>query len=172
SGRYRRPVNPTGAYEPERIRAIVGSANLLTLLGAVPSRGRGFGLEDEQWGSHRVALISDGLWRSRFGADPAVVGRTVGIDSQPHTIVGILPPGFSWLDSDVQLLLPMSFEPGDNLNSHNNYFMATRRSPTSDRVHLRVRVAGVACRRAAAPAELIAGILRRKSPCCSPPVRW
>ncbi|HYZ90407.1 MAG TPA: ABC transporter permease, partial [Myxococcales bacterium] len=124
AGLYRRPVNLTGAHEPERVRAIVVSADLLSLLGAAPVLGRGFARDDERWGSHRVALIGSSLWRTRFGADPAVIGRTVGLDGQPYTIVGVLPPGFSWLGYEAELLLPMSFEPGDNMNSHNNYFMA------------------------------------------------
>ena len=65
---YRRPVNLTGAHEPQRVRAIVASADFLSVLGSVPARGRDFGRDDESWGSHRVALIGDGLWRSRFGA--------------------------------------------------------------------------------------------------------
>jgi putative ABC transport system permease protein len=120
---YRKAVNVTGAHEPQRVRAIVTSSDLLRVLGVVPALGRGFGLDDERWGSHRVALLGNGMWRSRFGADPAVVGRAVSIDGQPYTVVGVLPAGFSWLGSETELLLPLSFEPGDNLNSHNNYFL-------------------------------------------------
>jgi putative ABC transport system permease protein len=120
---YRQPVNLTGAQEPLRVRAVVASADLLPVLGVVPAHGRGFSREDERWGSHRLAILGDGLWRSRFGRDPAVIGSSISLDGQPYTVVGVLPQGFSWLGSEVPLLLPLSFEPGDNLNSHNNYFV-------------------------------------------------
>ena len=121
---YRKRVNVTGAQEPQRVRAIVASSELLQVLGVTPALGRAFSLDDERWGSHRVALLGNGLWRSRFGADAGVIGRAIAIDGQSYTVVGVLPAGFSWLGSETELLLPLSFEPGDNLNSHNNYFMA------------------------------------------------
>src|SRR5438105_2058889 len=120
---YRKPVNVTGAQEPQRVRAIVASSELLPVLGIVPALGRAFSLDDERWGSHRVALLGNGLWRSRFGAEPGVIGRAIAIDGQSYIVVGVLPAGFSWLGSETELLLPLSFEPGDNLNSHYNYFM-------------------------------------------------
>src|SRR6185437_51278 len=123
AGLYRKPVNVTGGEEPQRVRAIVASSDLLGVLGVVPALGRGFALDDERWGSHRVALLGNGMWRSRFGGDPGVIGRTISIDTQPYTVVGVLPAGFTWLGSEAELLLPLSFEPGDNLNSHNNYFL-------------------------------------------------
>ncbi len=120
---YRKAVNVTGAQEPQRVRAIVTSSDLLGVLGVVPALGRGLALDDERWGSHRVALLGNGMWRTRFGGDPAIVGRAISIDGQPYTVVGVLPAGFTWLGSETELLLPLSFEPGDNLNSHNNYFL-------------------------------------------------
>src|SRR2546426_899588 len=80
--------------------AIVASAELLSVLGVAPALGRGFSRDDERWGSHRVALLGDGLWHSRFGADPSIVGRSITLDGQPYTVAGVLPPGFSWLGSE------------------------------------------------------------------------
>src|SRR5712692_3415626 len=143
---YRNPVNLTGGQEPQRVRAIVASAELLPVLGVAPALGRGFSRDDESWGSHRVAILGDGLWHSRFGGDPAIVGRSITLDGQPYTVAGVLSPGFSWLGNEAQLLLPLSFEPGDNLNSHNNYFMAVigrlRRGVTEERA--RAELAGIA----------------------------
>jgi putative ABC transport system permease protein len=152
---YRRPVNLTGGHAPERVRAIVASADLLAVLGTLPALGRGFDRGDERWGSHRVALLGDGLWRSRFGADPGVIGRTLGIDAQPYLIAGVLPPGFSWLGNEAQLLLPMSFEPGDNLNSHNNYFVSVvgRLRPGATQEQARAEVSAFASRIAAESPE-------------------
>src|SRR4051794_39479623 len=120
---YRKAVNVTGGQEPQRVRAIVASSDTLAVLGVAPALGRAFSLDDERWGSHRVALISNGLWQSRFGSEPGVIGGALTVDGQPYTVVGVLPPGFTWIGSETELLLPLSFAPGDNLNSHNNYFM-------------------------------------------------
>jgi putative ABC transport system permease protein len=120
---YTPPVNLTGGLQPERAVALTVSSGFLATLGIQPAHGRGFVMQDEQWGSHRVAVLGDGLWRRRFAGDPAVVGRTIAINGDPYVVVGILPPAFSFLGLDAQLLLPLSFEPGDNMNSHNNYFL-------------------------------------------------
>ena len=125
---YAQPLNLTGAQEPERVRALHVTANLLPLLGVQPAFGRGFSADDEKWGSQPVALISDGLWHTRFGGDRSVLGRTLALGGEPATIIGVLPKGFSWLGSEGQVLLPMSFAPGDNRNTHNNYFIAMVRA--------------------------------------------
>src|SRR4051812_34670936 len=92
---YRKPVNITGAQEPQRVRAIVTSSDLLRVLGAVPALGRGFARDDERWGSHRVALVSYGMWHSRFGGDAGVIGRAITLDGQAYPVVGVLPAGFT-----------------------------------------------------------------------------
>jgi putative ABC transport system permease protein len=121
---YSQPQNLTGGQEPQRLRGIVASADLFSVLGVAPALGRGFSREDESWGSSHVAVITDGFWRSRFGGDRGVLGKTLTLGGQPTTIVGVMPTGFSWLGGEAQVFLPMSFAPGDNLNSHNNYFVA------------------------------------------------
>jgi putative ABC transport system permease protein len=120
---YSAPVDVTGGGEPERIRALVVSSEFLDVLRVPSAIGRGLLPGDERWGDHRVALLTDGLWRRRFGADPAILGRPVTLNGDLHTVIGVLPPRFSFLGLEVQALLPMSFAPGDNLNSHNNYFL-------------------------------------------------
>jgi putative ABC transport system permease protein len=120
---YGRPLNVTGGSEAERLPAIIVSSGFFTNLGIQPALGRGFTKDDEQWGSHRVAVISDGLWRRRFGQSVSTIGQTMLLNGEPHTVVGILPPAFSFLNADTQLLVPMSFAPNDNMNSHNNYFL-------------------------------------------------
>jgi putative ABC transport system permease protein len=120
---YDKPVVLTGRDQPERLRAGILSAELLPVLGVGPVLGRGFDRSDEVWGSHRSVILSDALWHSRFAGDPAVLGRTLSLDGEPHLVVGVLPPSFTWLDGEAQLFLPMAFEPGDNMNTHNNYFL-------------------------------------------------
>src|SRR5262245_57689466 len=120
---YGRPVVLTGRDQPERLRAGILSAELLPILGVGPVLGRGFDRDDEVWGSHRKVILSDGLWHARFAGDPGILGRTLSLNGEPHLIVGVLPPGFTWIDGEAQLFLPMAFEPGDNMNTHNNYFL-------------------------------------------------
>ncbi len=120
---YFRPVNITGTENPERVRSLFISSNLLPTLGVDPQLGRNFNADEEQWEKNRVALISDSLWRNRFAANPGVLGQTITLDGDPYTIVGVLPAAFTLFDLPVQLWRPISFAPGDNDNTHNNYFM-------------------------------------------------
>jgi putative ABC transport system permease protein len=87
-------VNLTGAGHPERLEFMVTHPNYFSMLGVTPQIGRLFGPQDFALGFAPVAVISDGLWRRSYGADPNVIGRTVRLDNDPYTIVGVLPPGF------------------------------------------------------------------------------
>lgn len=86
----------TGAGKPERIYAILTSANYFDVLGARPILGRGFVPEEDRRGegSAAVAVISYDLWQSHFGADPSVIEKKVQINHYPYTIVGVAPPEF------------------------------------------------------------------------------
>ena len=120
---YGGSFNLTGDREAERLPGLTVSSGFFTSLGTPPQLGRGFIADDERWGSHRVLVITDGLWRRRFGASPAVVGQRVTVNAEPYTVIGVLPPGFSFLGNDLQVFAPMAFAPGDNLNSHSNNFL-------------------------------------------------
>ncbi len=89
-----------GDAEPERLDAAEVSANLLSVLGAQPALGRSFLAGEEQAGRNRVVVITDSLWRRRFGRAPGLVGRAISIDGVPHTVVGILPPSFRFPHQD------------------------------------------------------------------------
>ena len=120
---YTRPSNLTGTQDPERVPTLIVSSGFFAALGTPPVLGRGFAAGDEQWGAHRVTVLSDGLWRRRFGADPAIVGESITLNGEPFVVLGVLPPKFSFLGLDGQLFVPMAFPPGDNMNSHSNYFL-------------------------------------------------
>jgi predicted permease len=85
-------ANLTGAGEPERLTEARVSANFFDVLGVAPALGRGFQSGEDATGAARVAVLSDGLWRRRFGADRAIIGRTIQLDDYPTTIVGIASP--------------------------------------------------------------------------------
>src|SRR5262250_1809840 len=86
--------NVTGAGQPERVDGVNGSFTYFSMLGVTPQIGRLFGPQDFVPGFAEKAVISDGLWRRAYGADPNVIGRTLRLDNDPHTIIGVLPPGF------------------------------------------------------------------------------
>lgn len=103
----RRNVNFTGGDRPERVQGLATTPELFPLLGVRPALGRSFRAEDAApAGFESSVLISDRLWRSSFGADPAVVGRRVEINDRALTVVGVMPPGFRFPESH-DLWLPL-----------------------------------------------------------------
>ena len=85
----------SGVDQPERISAAKISASLMDVLGTPPALGRTFTSEEDA-GRQPVAILSDGLWRRKFGADAAAVGRPVILDRKPYTIVGVMPARFTF----------------------------------------------------------------------------
>jgi putative ABC transport system permease protein len=86
--------NLTGVKQPERVEGVNTSFGYFSMLGVTPQIGRLYGREDFVPGVAPVVVISDGLWRRAYGADPNVIGRTMRIDNDPVTIIGVLPRGF------------------------------------------------------------------------------
>lgn len=76
----------------ERVDTAVVSANFFDVLGVKPLLGRAFVPEDEQHGADAVLILSNEYWRTRFGSDPAIVGRVFQMNNRPHTVIGVLPP--------------------------------------------------------------------------------
>jgi predicted permease len=103
-------IGATGALtspggEPERVDVSPITANFLPLLGVDPIYGRHFTVEDEAVGGPKVVILGYGLWQRRYGGDPAIVGRTIRLDGQDQTVVGILPERFRlWLPSEAFLI--------------------------------------------------------------------
>ena len=97
----------SGQGEPEMLRSAQVSAGFFPLLGARPVLGRGFGEADDKPGAPPVALLSDGVWKRRYGGDPSVIGRAVDLDANPHTIVGVLPAGFAFFPEAVDVYTPI-----------------------------------------------------------------
>src|SRR5579862_1699023 len=105
-------VNMTGRAEPVRLRAAIVSANWFSMLGVRVEQGKAFVPEDDQVYPAKVVILSDAAWRSRFGADPSIVGQTLDLDGKPSTVIGIAPPGFTY-PSDPDVWLPLAFSPQD-----------------------------------------------------------
>jgi predicted permease len=102
--------------EAERVDGESVTAGYLGTLGIAPALGRDFPLEeDAHGGAPRITLISDALWKRRFSADPATIGRTIDIDGEPFEVIGILPPGFKGLTGRSEVLVPITTRPQEDL---------------------------------------------------------
>ena len=100
----------TGDGAPEELPVQYVTAAISPILGVPPQQGRLFTAEDDS-PSARVVILSDRLWRRRFSADPALINRTILLDGVPQLVVGIMPPGFSILDKNVDIWQTIGFRP-------------------------------------------------------------
>lgn len=100
----------TGSGEPAQMLGSRLSAGVFPLLGVGPAVGRTFRPEEAQPGASRVVLVAHGLWQRRFGGDPRLLGRSLTLDGQGHTVIGIMPPGFSLPNNDAELWAPLSLD--------------------------------------------------------------
>jgi putative ABC transport system permease protein len=82
-------ANLTGDGDPERLQGITVTASFFSTLGAEMARGRSFNAAEEMPGHNHVVVLSDGLWRRRFGADPSLVGKTLVLNGESYSVVGI-----------------------------------------------------------------------------------
>src|SRR6266513_5166504 len=86
----------TGIGEPERVFGRYVTASFFSTLRIQPQIGRFFGEDEDKGGAARVMVIGDGLWRRRFNADPAVVGRAINYNGASWTVIGVLPANFDF----------------------------------------------------------------------------
>jgi predicted permease len=101
-------VDVTSLGEPERAPALSVTDGLLTILGVKPLLGRSFTRVDDSPESAETAILTYGYWSRKFGADTSVIGRTIEVEGKLHTIIGVLPEDFRFLDqANLALLLPM-----------------------------------------------------------------
>lgn len=103
-------ANLSGGERPERVAAFGVSAMFFETLGIQPALGRLIATNDTVVGEHHVVVLSDAIWRERFGADRAIVGKVVQLDGEPHVVVGVAQPDFTFPDG-AQLWRPIAFTP-------------------------------------------------------------
>jgi putative ABC transport system permease protein len=108
--------NLSGEGEPQRIQAGYADSTLFPMLGIRPVAGRSFVPEEDRSGSAPVVLLGHRLWQSRFGGDPRAVGRSISLDNQRYTVVGILPAGVQ-LSRSADLWMPFG-QFNDDLTEH------------------------------------------------------
>jgi len=111
----------TGVGEAARVPGVRASASLFSLLGVNPALGRAFTSEEDAIGHNQVALLSDKLWREKFGASKDVVGTALTLDGKPYTIIGVMPADFRFAELDADVWVPMAFESWEteSRGSHN-----------------------------------------------------
>ena len=117
-------LSTTGG-EPERVQGAYITHNLFNVLKISPALGRLFTPEEDQFGRHRVVLLSHGLWVRSFGGDRAVVGREIKLGGESFTVAGVVPRGLPFFDNtpEVELWTPIAFAPGDAMDTRNNHFV-------------------------------------------------
>jgi len=104
-------LSVTGAGEPEQVRGLDVSDGTLPMLGVKPELGRLFTREDDSPSAPDTVLLSHGYWRQKFGGAPSVIGRSITVDGKPREIIGVLPQGFHFLDSeDASLVVPFQWD--------------------------------------------------------------
>jgi predicted permease len=119
-------VNYTGGEFPEQLRSARVSADFFRLFGATIVRGRAFTPEEDRPLGPRVVVLSHGLWLSRFGSDPAVIGKSISLSSEPYEIVGVTGPfDFREFGPDPQVWIPFQLDP--NTSDQGHYFQAAGR---------------------------------------------
>jgi len=143
--------------QPELVRVGFATWNLFSLLGARPIAGRGFLLSDEQVGGSTAVLISEGLWKRRFGSRPEAIGSTLQLDGMASTIAGVLPGTFSFMDEAEVWRLIDRDGPFDPLRDQHSILGLGRISSSSTFEQARVELEGIAARLAEVYPETNAG---------------
>jgi putative ABC transport system permease protein len=96
-----------GAGEPERFPGLAISPGLFSIIGERPVLGRDFGAADHQMGAPPVIILSDHVWRTRYGSDTSVIDRGILVNGQPHTIIGVMAPKFAFPENE-RLWVPIA----------------------------------------------------------------
>jgi putative ABC transport system permease protein len=139
--------NLAGDIEAERVLGEYVGASYLPLLGVTAEAGRIFRPEEDATPqTHFVALLGYGLWQRSFGGDPGIVGRTIRLDTHPHTVVGVLPAGFRGLTGTAEIWVPVMTQDAGSLGERwaHSYQMIGRLKPgvTVDQAKSAVAVLG------------------------------
>ena len=116
----------TGDGEPARLEGTRATTNFFSLLGLQPILGRTFASDDEGPQASPVAVISQDLWVSRFGAEPSVIGRSIRLDGLNHTVIGVVPSDFQFPNSDVAVWVPAAFSAEELAQLRYSHYVVAR----------------------------------------------
>lgn len=113
----------SGNGDPERLDAASVGADFLDVLGVRPVAGRGFLPDEARPGGTPAVILGHALWQRRYGSDPSVIGRTISVDSAPHTIVGVMPAGFNFAGADLWVPLVLT-DRDTNANQRGAHYLS------------------------------------------------
>jgi putative ABC transport system permease protein len=122
-------VSVTGIGDPERIQALYVTDGVLPLLRVQPALGRRFSADDDSPRTPERVMLTHAYWQRKFGSDAAIVGRSVMIDNKPREIIGVLPPGFTFLSTTPQVVLPFRFNRAELFIGNFSYQGVARLKP-------------------------------------------
>ena len=135
----------SGTGEPEQFTGNRISPSLMPLLGLSPVAGRAFVDDEEKPGATRVAMISEGVWKRRFGGDPALVGRTLTMNGLDHTVVGIAPAALTVMTGG-EIWTPLTIDPGREIRLNHVIFVVGRLRPGASFAQAQTEMNTVAAR--------------------------
>src|SRR6204780_1187575 len=115
-------LSGSGGQLPEKLNSALFSWDMLRTLGVQPALGRDFTQADDSPGANGTVLLSWGLWKRRFGGDPAILNQAIDLDAQPYIVIGVMPAGFDFPDPSTQLWTPVYHDkPEDTMTSFSNH---------------------------------------------------
>jgi putative ABC transport system permease protein len=142
-------VNLGGTDRPERVIGLHVTGDLLPLLGVAPQLGRLTAPDEGENGHDRVVVLGHRLWQRRFGSDPGVVGRSIRLDGEPHTVIGVMPRGFEfppfWAKG-AELWAPMPLAERANNRNAQSLRVFGRMAPGTSLAQARAEMATVTAR--------------------------
>ncbi|MBZ5609964.1 MAG: ABC transporter permease [Acidobacteriia bacterium] len=121
--------NLTGGDRPEKLIGMTVTSGFFETLGVAPALGRGFVAGEDQPGANHAVVLSDGLWRRQFGADPKLIGKNIQISQQSYTVIGVMPRGFRFYGPEYELWTPLTLDP-DRANRSYHFLLAVARLKT------------------------------------------
>ncbi len=145
----------------QRLVGIQVSDGWLRTVGVQPLLGRGFSADEEAAGEGaRVVVIGHALWQTRFGGDPAALGGTVTLNGAPHTIVGVMPPGYAY-PYEAELWVPMRLDPAREAPRDLNVTARLRPGASPERLQAELDLLAAELRRASAGNAQMTGLVAR-----------
>ena len=107
--------NLSAGGQSARVESMDATTSALQTLGIAPELGRIFTPDEEQWGNRHVVLLTDALWKDKFGANSDIVGRTIRLDAEPYLVIGVMPENFTALIPRMQICVPFAMRPGNQV---------------------------------------------------------
>jgi putative ABC transport system permease protein len=114
-------LSASGGQLPETLNSGTITWNLFPTLGVKPALGRGFSAADDSRAANGTVVLSWGLWKRRFGGDPAILDRVIYLDAKPYTVIGVMPAWFQFPDSTIQLWTPVYHQAQEELMTRTDF---------------------------------------------------